>query len=350
MPTTEHYHFPAEWEPHAATWLTWPHNAKDWPGKFGPIQWVFVEIIRALTPGELVRLIVTSEKHEAQSRRALGKAGVDLARVEFFPIPCDRGWCRDSGPIFVRAPHAGGKVVIADFAFTGWAKYDNHTLDNQVPCRAAAMLDMERIEPSVETEPLVLEGGAIDCNGVGTLLTTRECLLDHTQQPRNAHLSQQQLEAGLRRYLGVEHVIYLDKGIVGDDTGGHIDDLARFVNPTTIVLCRERNSQDDNYAALSLAAEQLASARLADGHRPDVVPLPMPAPLYFEGVRLPASYANFLIGNEAVLVPTFNDPADRIALGTLAELFPERRVVGIHAVDLVWGFGTIHCLTQQQPA
>lgn len=364
-PPAESYRFPAEWEPHAATWLAWPENRRDWPGKIAPARWAFCEFIRALTgPGEEhVNLIVQTAAIESGARRDLARAGVALEKVTFFRIPTDRNWCRDAGPIFLNREQRGatgatprpechkqkGQAVVADFAFNAWAKYKNFARDDRIAVKAAKLIGADVVTPRAAGKRFVLEGGAIDVNGAGTLLTTAECLLDHACQPRNAHLPQADMEAVLREWLGVEHIIYLPKGIVGDDTGGHIDDLARFVNPHTLVVCEERNETDPNYAPTRQAIELLATARLQDGSKPTVAVLPMPQPLYFDDVRLPASYANFYIANAAVLVPTFNDPADRMALGLLAELMPTREIVGIHAVDLVWGFGTLHCLSQQQP-
>lgn len=338
---------PAEWEMHEATWLGWPHNRSDWPGKFTPIPWVYGEIVRKLTPGEIVRIIVNSKEHEQSARRVLSKVGVDLSRIEFFLFPTDRGWTRDFGPMFVCNRH---ELAINNFCFTGWAKYKNFKRDVKTHGRAAKALGLRLLNPQANGRPFVLEGGAIDVNGKGTLLTTEECLLDQETQVRNPGLDREATEKALRDSLGVSNILWLGKGISGDDTHGHVDDLARFVNPRTIVLCEEKNPSDANYVPLNENRERLEAMRLEDNSKPDVVPLPMPAPLSFNGVRLPASYANFYIANAAVLVPTFNDPNDRIALGILSELVTDRPVVGIHAVDLVWGLGTIHCLTQQQPA
>lgn len=338
---------PAEWERHEATWIGWPHNTSDWPGKFAPIPWVYGEIVRKLTPGEIVRIIVESKAHEQSARKVLTKVGVDLARVEFFRFPTDRGWTRDFGPMFVRSE---GEVAINNFRFIGWAKYNNWKKDVKIHQRAAKELGLRLFHPEVDGKPFVLEGGAIDVNGRGTLLTTEECLLDQKTQTRNPGLSREETERALRDWLGVSNILWLGKGIAGDDTHGHIDDLARFVNPWTIVVCEEKNPADPNYMPLKENRERLEGMRLEDGARPEIVPLPMPSPLTFDRVRVPASYANFYISNAAVLVPTFNDPNDRIALGLLSELIPDRPVIGIHAVDLVWGFGTLHCLTQQQPA
>jgi agmatine deiminase len=387
------YRLPAEWEPHAATWLAWPKNPADWPGKFHPIGWVFGEIIRKLTPYEKVRLIVDDEAWEARARRVLVKAGVDMARVRFYRIPTDRGWCRDMLPAFtVRGtspgarPDATGALAstpsasssgaraatsgasspggsqakpLAErepraravrFGFTGWAKYANHTLDAAASGEVARRLKMPCVDMEHGGRLVVLEGGGIDCNGRGALLTTEECFLDPVTQVRNPGMSAKDYEAAFKAHLGVDQVIWLGKGIAGDDTHGHVDDLCRFVSPGTVVLCREHDPSDENYRPLEENRERLEGARLADGSKLQVIGLPMPEPLYFDGVRLPASYANFYIANGTVLVPTFNDARDRVALGVLAECFPDRAVVGVHAVDLVWGFGTLHCLTHEQPA
>jgi agmatine deiminase len=275
---------------------------------------------------------------------------VDLKRVEFFRFPTDRGWTRDFGPIFVKRDAPRPDVAVTRFGFTGWAKYPNWRKDCQVPERAAWALKRRLFDVVVNGSRFVLEGGSIDVNGLGTLLTTEECLLDPTVQVRNPGFGRQEIAAVFRQYLGVTNVLWLGKGIAGDDTHGHVDDLCRFVNPRTVAICWERDVHDANYGPLRENWERLNNMRLEDGSKIDVVPLPMPSPVYLDGKRLPASYANFYITNAAVLVPTFNDPRDIIALGTLGELFPDRPVVGIHAVDLVLGLGTLHCLTQQQPA
>lgn len=341
---------PAEWEAHEATWLVWPHRLSDWPGRFGPIPWVYGEIVRKAAAGENVRVLVQSRAHEDGARRLLAKVGADTARVEFLRIPTDRGWARDFGPFFVVRGGARREVAIARFRFNAWAKYPDWKKDDQVPERAARALGMS-LRPAVwNGRPVVLEGGSIDVNGRGTLLTTEECLLDPVVQVRNPGLGRRDLEAVLKDAFGVANVLWLGRGIAGDDTHGHVDDLCRFVNPNTVVLVREKNPKDANHRPLEENWERVRGMRLEDGSRLQVVPLPMPSPLVFAGQRLPASYANFYVTNAAVLVPTFNDPADRVALGTLAELFPDRPVVGIHAVELVWGLGTLHCLSQQQPA
>jgi agmatine deiminase len=333
---------PAEWERHAATWLSWPHNVRDWPGKFAPISWVYAEIVRRISAGETVRLLAGSAALEAKARKVLQRASVPLERVEFHRIPTDRVWTRDSGPIFVRS---GSRQSIAHFRFNAWAKYPDYKKDARIPERAAKALGL----PLLEVGGAVLEGGAIDVNGAGSILATEECLLDPSVQVRNPGYSRLDYEALFKKHLGARNTIWLGKGIAGDDTHGHIDDLARFVSSRTIVLSMERNRTDANYAPLNDNRERLQSARLEDGSRPEVVTLPMPEPMIFAGQRLPASYANFYICNAAVLVPLFDDPNDRLALGTLAELFRDRPVIGIHARDLVWGLGTLHCLSQQEP-
>jgi agmatine deiminase len=344
------FRMPAEWEPHEATWLGWPHNASDWPGKFSVIPWVYGEIVRKVAGGEVARIIVASARHEAKASRLLSRVGADLSRIEFFRFPTDRGWTRDFGPIFVRRDGRTPEVAVAGFRFNAWARYPDWKRDAEIPRRASAALGLRLLRATAGKREVVLEGGAIDVNGRGTLITTEECLLDPERQVRNPGMTRLELEAVFRDRLGAGNVIWLGKGIAGDDTHGHVDDLCRFTGPRTVVLCREKNRRDENHRALEENRERLEGARLEDGSRPEVVPLPMPAPLFLSGVRLPASYANFYACNAAVLVPTFNDPNDRAALGILAELFPDRPVVGIHAVDLVWGFGTLHCLTQQQPA
>jgi agmatine deiminase len=342
---------PAEWERHDATWIGWPHNTSDRPGKFASIPWVYGEIVRKIVPGEVIRIIVNSRAHEHSARKILTKVGVDLSRVEFFRWPTDRGWTRDFGPMFVKRGRPKQEIAITNFRFNGWAKYDDWKRDARIHERAAKALKVRLFNPKVNQRPFVLEGGAIDVNGRGTVLTTEECLLDQETQARNPELDKRGTESALHDALGVTNILWLGKGIAGDDTHGHVDDIARFVNPRTIVLCEEKNESDPNHAVLRENRERLEGMVLEDGMtKAEVVSLPMPEPLYFGRVRVPASYANFYIANAAVLVPTFNDPNDRLALGILSELFSDRPVIGIHAVDLVWGFGTLHCLTQQQPA
>jgi agmatine deiminase len=346
---------PAEWEAHRATWLAWPHHAEDWPGKLPAVIWVYTEVVRKLARHEQVCLVVESEQSEAEARSLLGKAGVDLGRVSFFSFPTDRSWLRDTAPSFVKTE---GEVAVVDWEFNGWAKYANYQNDNRLPSRLAAARGMRRFRPqrpgktgAPTSEPrngVVLEGGSIDLDGEGTLLTTEECLMSDVQQ-RNPGLDRADLESLFADYLGVKKVLWLGLGIAGDDTHGHVDDLARFVRPGVVVIASETNENDANFSPLRENLERLRAMTDARGRTLEVVTLPMPAPLAFEGIRLPASYANFYIANEQVLVPTFNDPRDRQALGTLAELFRGREVVGIHAVDLVWGLGTLHCMSHEEP-
>lgn len=340
---------PAEWEPHEATWLSWPHYRKDWPGKFAPIPWVFAEMTKHIARSEPARILVRSAAREKQVRGLLRQAGADDGAVAFFRIPTDRAWIRDYGPIFVRHMLFGGALAALKFQFNAWARHDNWTRDNRVTAALSKATGMKLLLMVYDQRPVVLEGGSIDVNGHGALLATEECLLDKKTQARNPWMSRRDLENVLHEAFGARQVIWLGKGICGDDTHGHVDDLCRFVGRNTVVLCQEKNPKDINFRALAENRERLENVKIEGVGRLRVVPLPMPAPLLWNGVRLPASYANFYIANSAVLVPTFNDPMDREALGILADLFPGRRVVGIHAVDLVIGRGAIHCLTQQQP-
>jgi agmatine deiminase len=341
------FRMPAEWEAHQATWLGWPHNPTDWPGKLEPIRWVYTEIVRKISAGEMVRMLVRSAAEEKLARRYLARAGADVRHVKFVIHPTNRGWTRDSGPLFVKC---GDRTAIVHFHFNGWAEYQDWQKDRKVPEIAARLLRKRLFHAQSNGREFVLEGGGIDVNGRGTLLTTEECYLDPKNQVRNPGLGKREFEATLKAYLGVTSVFWLGSGIVGDDTHGHVDDLCRFVNPSTVVLIRESNPKDINYRPLAENWERIQDLRLEDGSKPEIVALPMPGPLFFDGERLPASYANFYIANAAVMVPTFNDPNDRVALGILGELFKDRPVAGIHAVDLVLGFGTLHCLTQQEPS
>jgi len=341
------YRMPAEWEPHEATWLGWPHEVTDWPGKFPAIPWAFAEIVRLLSAVERVYLLVENRQAESRVRSILKKAGANLAAVRFFHVPTDRGWMRDSGPICVKS--SDGKVGLNHFAFNGWAKYSNHKKDKQVVERANRALKHQIWQPEHNGRRVVLEGGSIDVNGLGTLLTTEECLLSKTQE-RNPGFSRGDYEEVFRKYLGIRKVLWLNRGIAGDDTHGHVDDLTRFVNPTTVVTIVEENPKDENYAPLQENLTRLKAMTDQDGQPLRVETLPMPEPIYFDGQRLPASYANFYIANKIVLVPAFNDPNDRVALDKLARLFPGRDIVGIACRDLVLGLGTLHCMTQQQPA
>ncbi|HWB86896.1 MAG TPA: agmatine deiminase family protein [Bryobacteraceae bacterium] len=335
-PRARGFRMPAEWEPHEATWIAWPHNRDDWPGRFAPIPWVYAEIVRKLSRVERVRILVENATLKAQARRILAKAGAVMNAVEFFTRPTNRVWTRDYGPLFVR--NARGKIALTTWRFNAWAKYDDWQADAAVPSFIAKKLKLP-----MWSGDMVLEGGSIDVNGRGLLLTTEECLLSPVQA-RNPGMSRAAIEQKLRAYLGIDRVIWLRNGIAGDDTHGHVDDIARFVSADTVVAAAEPDRSDANHAPLRENHALLRAAGLR------VVKLPMPAPLIFSGQRLPASYANFYIANELVLVPTFNDPNDRVALSTLARLFPDREVTGIDCTELIWGLGALHCMTQQQPA
>ncbi len=344
------FKFPAEWEKHRATWIGWCYNKNDFPGKIAPIHWVYGEITRKLIEGgERVAILVQNATHETKARQILTKVGADFTKIEFHQIPHDRGWMRDSGPIFIKND-ATKEVAVIKFKFNAWAKYPDWKLDNKVAVKFAKKENRKIFHVEYNKKEVVLEGGAIDLNGEGTILTTEECLLDYEIQTRNPHLSREDYEKVFAENLGATNTLWLNKGIVGDDTHGHIDDFCRFVNKNTVVLAEEKNPKDANYKILEENRERLEGFRLENKKKINVVRLPMPAPLIFDRQRLPASYANFYIANEAVLVPTFNDENDRIALGILSELFSKRKIIGIHAVDLVWGLGTLHCLTQQEPA
>ena len=338
---------PAEWEKHEATWLGWPHELTDWPGKFAPIPWAFSEIVRVLSQVERVFLLVENRVAETRVRAILTKAGAKLEAVDFLRVPTDRGWMRDSGPICIK--NAAGEVAYNNFVFNGWAKYENHKKDAAVVRKANARLNRPLFFPMRHGRRVVLEGGSIDVNGRGTLLTTEECLQSQTQE-RNPGLTKDDYAEAFREYLGVTNVLWLGNGIAGDDTHGHVDDLTRFVNETTVVTIVEENRSDQNYSALQENLARLRGMKDQDGHPLHVETLPMPKPVYFDGQRLPASYANFYIANGVVIAPTFNDSNDPVALNTLRKLFPEREVIGIHCRDLVLGLGTLHCMTQQQPA
>ena len=340
------FRMPAEWEPHEATWLGWPHELTDWPGKFSPIPWAFAEIVRHLARVERVFLIVQDRAAEVRVKAILRKSGADLDAISFFHVPTDRGWMRDSGPIAVAGE--AKQLTLLNFVFNGWAKYSSHKKDARVVARANQKLKRRVELPEHKGRRVVLEGGSIDVNGRGTLLTTEECLLSSIQS-RNPGFTKDDYAEIFRRYLGVTNVLWLGNGIAGDDTHGHVDDLARFVDPATVVTVVEDDSSDANYMPLRDNLARLEAMKDQDGRPLRVETLPMPKPVWFAGQRLPASYANFYIANKIVLAPTFNDLADRVALNTLAALFPDREVVPIYSRDLVLGLGTIHCMTQQLP-
>lgn len=346
------YRMPAEWELHEATWIAWPHNSDDWPGKFQAIPWVYADIVRNLARMEHVHILVNDSAAGKRATGILQRVGANLGNVSFHTWPTNRVWTRDSGPIFVR--NSKGDLGITNWKFNAWAKYDNWQLDDCLPALAAELLQVPQWTPTIQltsgTEHrIVLEGGSIDVNGQGVMITTEECLLSEVQQ-RNPDVSQEQLEEIFRDYLGIEKVLWMNRGIAGDDTHGHVDDITRFVSADTIVTVIEPDREDDNHEPLQENLERLQQARNLDGQPFRIVQLPMPSPVIFEGQRLPASYGNFYIANKLVLVPTFNDPKDRQALSILAELFPNREIVGIHCGDFIWGLGALHCMTQQQPA
>jgi len=395
---------PAEWEPHAATWLAWPHYHGDWPGRFEPIPWVYAEIIRNLAKHERVELIVNDAASARRARRVLERADAWSPNIRFHHWATNRVWLRVSGCIFVKRqpgcarPDSRGRLSLhgyreghdrdgheftrADraqkkaqalapeglalkFRFNAWAKYSNWRHDEKIGSLMAGVktstsvaknatemghpVHQREIRPLSNGKRIVLEGGSIDVNGAGTILTTEECLLSKTQE-RNPHMTRVQYEKAFADYLGAPHTIWLGRGIVGDDTHGHVDDLTRFVAKDTVVTMVEPNAKDPNHAPLRANLRRLQAARDQDGRQLTIVELPMPQPVVFEGRRLPASYANFYLANRVVLAPVFNRPNDRIALNTLAQLFPKREVVPIYSGDFIWGLGAMHCMTQQQPA
>jgi|WetSurMetagenome_2_1015567.scaffolds.fasta_scaffold16730_2 agmatine deiminase len=340
------YRLPAEFEYHEATWIGWPNNKQDWPGKFQPIPWVYGEIVRYISRGEKVRIIVQSNEHQKKAVHVLKAIDTDFSNVEFFKLETDRNWLRDAGPQFVK--NDKDETVLINFKFNAWAKYSNFKLDAKIPKMISKELKLEGVKAEHSGRAVVLEGGSIDYNGTGTIITTEECLMDDKIQVRNKGFTKRDYEEVFNKYLGVTNVIWLNKGIAGDDTHGHVDDITRFVNRNTVVTVLETHPNDPNYIPLMVNREILEGAKLEDGSSLEIVELPMPSPVMFKGERLPASYANFYISNFAVLVPTFNDPNDRIALGILSEIFEDRQVIGIHSMDLVWGLGTLHCLTHEQ--
>lgn len=341
---------PAEWEAHAATWIAWPHNPKDWPGRFQPIPWVYAEIVRHLARAERVHILVDDSAGRAKAQKVLKEASVSAENIVFHLWPTDRIWTRDSGAIFVE--NRSGEVAATDWRFNAWAKYPDWKRDDKVAGRMASEAGVKSWQPAAEVNGkatrVVLEGGSIDVNGRGSMLTTEECLLSDVQQ-RNPGMDRAAIERVFADYLGVTNVIWLNKGIAGDDTHGHVDDLARFVATDTVVTMVEQDKSDDNHEPLKENVELLKRAKDQDGRALRVLKMQMPAPVVIKGQRVPASYANFYIANGVVLVPTFDDPNDRLAMNTLAELFPDRKIVGIHCGDFIWGLGAIHCMTQQEP-
>ncbi len=336
------YRMPAEWEPHQGTWLSWPHNRETWPDKFAAIEPVMTQIVAALVASEPVFINVLSAEHEEHVGELLVRAGVDMAQVELCRFPTNDAWCRDHGAIFVTRDDQAPLAAI-DCDFNAWGeKYPPWDLDNQIAALMATHLAVPRFVGG-----LVLEGGSIDVNGAGALLTTEQCLLNANRNPR---LSRAQIEQRLRELLGITQIIWLGDGIVGDDTDGHVDDLTRFVDIAKVVTVVERNRSDENYQALAENLERLKMVRIAGHGALEIIELPMPAPLLHAGHRLPASYANFYIANSRVLVPVFDDANDAEALRQLGACFPDREIVPVDCRELVWGLGAIHCLTQQVPA
>lgn len=331
------YRFPAEWEPHRATWLSWPHNHDTWPGKFEPIPAVWAELVRSLAPREAVHVLAAGPA-AAEARQRVG----DVPNVVLHDIRTNDCWMRDHGPTFLLGP-PGAEPALVDWEYNAWGgKYPPFDADNRVPGQLAELLGRRRFSPGI-----VLEGGAVDSNGQGALLTTEQCLLE---PHRNPQLDQAQIERYLRDYLAAAHIIWLGEGIVGDDTDGHIDELARFVGPRTVVAAVEDDPQDENYAPLADNWQRLEHATDQQGRSLELIRLPMPRPMFQNGQRLPASYANFYIANGAVIVPQYDDPADAAVREILGRLFPERKIIPLRAVDLAWGLGAFHCITQQEPA
>ncbi len=342
FPSQAGYFFPAEWHPHTATWLSWPHKEASWPGKLHSIYNSYCAFIKALTPGELMRINVADEAMQAFATEQLQKADADLSRIEFYRFPTNDAWCRDHGPAFLINSNEGKKAIV-DWGYNAWGgKYPPYDLDDVIPTHIARHFNLPVYHPGI-----VMEGGSVDFNGKGTVLTTTACLLNSN---RNPHLNQEQIEGYLRNYYGVEQVLWLGDGIIGDDTDGHIDDITRFVNEDTVVTVVEENKQDENYHLLQENLQTLNTMRLLNGKQLNVVELPMPDCVAHEDQRLPASYANFYIGNDVVVVPTYRCDKDDKALDILQQCFTDRKVVGIDSTDLVWGLGSFHCLSQQEPA
>ena len=337
------YSMPAEWAPHRATWLSWPHNLETWPTQLEIVRGVWVRMVSVLSPFEHINLLVNDERTECEVTARLKQAGAVMTNVTLLRIPTVDVWMRDYGPTFVTREAREGPLALNDWIFDGWGgKYNAYEEDDQVAREIAS-----RIQVPVFDHKIILEGGSIEVNGAGICLTTEQCLLNKN---RNPHLSRAEIEQYLKNSLGVDQVIWLGEGIVGDDTDGHIDDIARFVNPTTVACIVEANSHDENYLYLQENYERLQSATDRNGNKLSLVTLPCPGPVYYEGSRLPASYANFYIANQIVLVPVFDDPNDDKALGILQEVFADRKVIGLRCNEVVAGLGAIHCVTQQQPA
>lgn len=342
-PKEQGYYFPAEFAPHTATWLSWPHKEASWPGKIETIYPVYAEFIKLVAEGEKVNINVVDEAMKAKALGYVQKAGADLNNVAFFLHPTNDAWCRDHGPAFVINPKAEQKKLIVDWGYNAWGgKYPPFDLDDNIPTRIAEHYKIPVVYPGI-----VMEGGSVEFNGQGTLLTTTSCLLNVN---RNPELNQQQIEKYLRDYYGTDHILWLGDGIVGDDTDGHIDDITRFVNADTVVTVIEDDKNDDNYEPLQHNLKMLEKMKLQDGKLLNIIELPMPAAVVYEDMRLPASYANFYISNKYVVVPVFRDKNDDKALNILQKAFPDRKVVGLDSGDIIWGLGSFHCLSQQEPA
>jgi agmatine deiminase len=341
-PASLGYYFPAEFAPQEATWLSWPHKEESWPGKMHSIFPRYVEFIRELAKGQRVCINLADEKMKVQAQEFLARGGADLKRIEFFYHPTNDAWCRDHGPAFLINPQADQKKVIVDWGYNAWGnKYPPYDLDDKIPTHVAMALEIPVYYPGI-----VMEGGSVDFNGAGALITSTACLLHPN---RNPHLDQGQIEDYLRAYYGVQQILWVDEGIVGDDTDGHIDDTVRFVNEDTVLAVIEPNKQDENHLLLEHNRRQLLQMRLLNGKPLNIIELPMPEPRYYEGQRLPMSYANFYIANESVIVPVFGAPQDDQALQIIQSCFPTRRIVGIDSSDIIWGLGSFHCLSQQEP-
>lgn len=342
FPKDKGYFFPAEWHRHRATWLSWPHKEASWPGKLDKVYKPYCQFIKAISAGELVCINVGTDELEQETIKHLANEGVDLNKIKFFKHPTNDAWCRDHGPAFLINPHADTPKMIVDWGYNAWGgKYPPFDLDDVIPTLVGKALNLPVVHPTI-----VMEGGSVDFNGTGSVLTTTSCLLNPN---RNPHLNQHEVEEYLYRYYGVEQVLWLGDGIVGDDTDGHIDDITRFVNDSTVVTVIEENKNDENYAPLRDNLNLLKEMRLLNGKQLDIVELPMPAPVIYEDQRLPASYANFYISNAAVVVPTYRDKNDQKALDILAACFPNHQVIGIDSTDVIWGLGSWHCLSQQEP-
>ena len=342
-PREQGYFFPAEFAPHVATWLSWPHKEASWPGKIHTIFPSYAKFIKELVKGEEVKINVANKAMQEFAIQILEKEQVDLSRVHFFMHPTNDAWCRDHGPAFLINPTAAQPKAIVDWGYNAWGdKYPPYDLDDVIPTLIANHYNYPVFHPGI-----VMEGGSVEFNGKGTVLTSTACLLNSN---RNPHLNQQQIEHYLCAYYGVEQVLWVDEGIVGDDTDGHIDDTVRFVNEDTVLTVVETNRADENYYLLQHNLQQLKSMRLLNGKQLNIVEIPMPEPLFYEGQRLPCSYANFYIANNAVIVPVFNTKNDERALQLIQECFPSREVVGIDSTDIIWGLGSFHCLSQQEPA